>query len=169
MSPTRQIVFPVRTAALSFTLIVLSLCVSTQAVAGGPWVVKDAAGKRIGYARTSGSAYSLAKHRVYGPKRILKAWVQYERMDAWTTYCRTRSGRQAAAYVQRIGSSGWHMGTVKRFDSPKWSGRVDKRGGRWVVYATVDGTRRARGSVTAKCPAWFAGGAVYILLGDRWR
>jgi hypothetical protein len=155
-------------AALSLTLVVLSLCGSTQALAAGPWVVKDAAGKRVGYAKTNGSAYSLAKHRVYGPERILRAWVQYDRMFAWTTYCRARSGRQAAAYVQRMGSSGWHMGTVEYFDPPKWSGRVNKRGGRWVVYATVDGVRRARGSVTAKCPAWLAGGAVYILLGDRW-
>jgi hypothetical protein len=152
---------------LFVVVLVSALTVPALAAAGGPWVVKDAAGHRIGYAQTDGSAYSgAARHPVYGPKRIADAWVTYKTQMAWFTRCKERSGWRPPAYVQQIGTSGWWMGPLK---SGSWEGRLRKRDGRWLVLLKVNGAWRTRGSVTARCPAWLAGGAVYILLGDRWR
>lgn len=151
-----------RLLALGLALLIL-VVVPSAAHAGGPWVVKDAAGKKIGHARTNGGQYSSARHKVYGPRWIEKAWVQYERMYAWTTHAVTTTGPQPSAYVQRV--DGWHMGPAK---SGNWSGRIRKSGGRWIVLLEVNGAWKKRGSVSSACPVWLAGGAVYILLGDRW-
>lgn len=147
----------------------LVLTVPSVAAAAGPWTVRDAAGKKIGYASSDGSPYVDSKNRVWGPKRIKRAWLEYQTQMAWVTRCKTSTGSLPSAYVQEVGSSGWWMGPVSSDYPPAWRGRVRKLDGRWVASLKVNGKWKARGSVTSECPAWLAGGAVYILLGKQWR
>jgi len=132
-------------------------------------VVRNASGTKLGYARTGGKAYSSVRHWVLGRDRVKRGWIRYARMDAWLISASRATGARPTAYAQRVGSSGWWMGPNSSDYPAAWEGRIRKRNKRWFVYLKVDGVWRVRGSVTAKCPAWLAGGAVYVLLGKRWR
>lgn len=162
-------------------LLMLLLASPATALAGGPWVVKNAAGKGIGTAK---SIY-LAKYpadpsypsnwrgRVYGGHRFKTAGVTYNRMFTWFTWCKGDGGKVPPATVGNDGSGPpVHWGIYRQGTDPwYWDhrGRIVKRHGRWVVEQRIAaGAWQKRGSVNDACPAWLAGGAVYLLVGPKW-
>lgn len=153
--------------------LLLVLALPAVASAGGPWVVKNAAGKRMGTAKTVPGAYDNVAGRVYGSHQFKTGGVTYNRMFTWFTWCKGGSDMPKPATVGHDSdrpNRDWAVGR-QGADPSNWEhrGRIVKRHGRWVVEQRIAaGAWQKRGSVNDACPAWLAGGAVYLLVGPKW-
>jgi hypothetical protein len=124
--------------------------------------VKSRNGTTIGHAQRT----SATKARVSGSTWFKSAGVYHSGLLQWVGWCASSSGWMKAVTIVNDGPYGWRL---LAYGEGRIIGQVVRRSGRWVVLQQVtEGSWRKRGSVSGKCPAWLAGGAVYLLLGPRW-
>lgn len=142
-------------------LIVVGL--PQSALAGGRWAVKDAQGQKIGMVKK----VSAKKVKVTTAGHDAGI-VHRTARGKWTAYG-FLSGHMEAVHIHHAGLWGktpkWQLRGFAELGPMPLCGRIMKRNGRWVVQS---GNRArgwtTRGSVTGGCPAWAAGGAVFLIV-----
>lgn len=144
------------TAALS-----VMLAVPAPSLAGGPWTVKDASGRTVGKVRTVSATKALVL--VHG-----KAAGEVNRTarGKWTAFG-FLTGHMEAIHIwhaaQWGGRPGWQLRGFAELGPLPLAGRLVKRDGQWLVQS---GDRERgwslRGLTSGACPAWAAGGAVFL-------
>jgi hypothetical protein len=148
--------------------VVLTLALPAVAQAGGPWRVKDANGTVLGSAKT----LTATKGRMYwasgGGHGVMNPW---DKPGKWTAYT-FRPGYMTAVHVFHAAlwhkSPAWQIRGFAEMGPMPLIGRIIKHDGMWVVQAKDSGGWTTEGYVSARCPAWLAGGSVGLFLYDSW-
>ena len=132
------------------------------AVAGGPWVVKNASGRETGSVRVVSATKAIY---IKGGREAGE--INRTGRGKWTAFT-LRLGGVDAVHVHHAAlwgkSPAWQLRGFAEMGPLPLAGRIVRRSGRWIVQS-VDASRgwRKRGSVARSCPAWAAGGAVFLI------
>ena len=146
---------------LAAAAICVGLAAPASALAGKTWVVKNAAGKRIGTAHRDSSIQA----RAYGLDGVQCGVLSRNDDGSWAA-AEGRPEDQGigkSVTIEESSDPGSPWLLMNPYREDEIEGIVRKRERFWKVQRKVGETYRTYGSVSAACAAWLAGGAVFLL------